>query len=193
MTTITMKEYLEQSGRTASKLDVVRKDLYPTDAKLAFDLTNLMVNGQTADLMKRGLFYKEPNAKLQERADAFKIKAEEMYTATGQHIEADRKFTDEQIDIIHAALGLISEAGEIIEEVVMSFIDKRPTDHTNLREESGDVLWYEALLLRTIKSKFEDEAGRNLSKLAKRYPEKFTSEAALNRDLDAEKKVLSAK
>jgi hypothetical protein len=35
--------------------------------------------------------------------------------------------------------------------------------------------------------------GRNIAKLKARYPEKFTIENALNRDLDAEKAALQGK
>ncbi len=38
----------------------------------------------------------------------------------------------------------------------------------------------------------EQAQERNIAKLAKRYPDKFTSEAALNRDLDAERKILES-
>ncbi len=186
-----MKEYLEGSGRTTAKLDEVRKDMYPAHTKLAYDLVNLVVNGQTADLMKRGLFYKESIGRLGERAEGFKTDTTEMYELA---LAADttRTFGEKEIDIIHAALGMFSEAGEILQEVVNAFLHNRPFDLTNLREEAGDILWYEALLLRSVDSDFETEGERNLNKLAKRYPEKFTSEAALNRDLEAEKQVLSA-
>ena len=40
---------------------------------------------------------------------------------------------------------------------------------------------------------FQDCMERNIKKLKVRYPDKFTSEAALNRDLDAERKVLEGK
>jgi len=36
----------------------------------------------------------------------------------------------------------------------------------------------------------EEAMERNIAKLMKRYPDKFTSEAALNRDLDAERRTL---
>ena len=186
-----MQEYLEKSGRTTATPEPVRKDIFPVDGALAFELINLVVSGHSADLTKRGLFYKEPMARLHQRADGFKATVEPMYNAA-KAVEATRTFTEEQINIIHAALGLISEAGEVLEEVVKSFLEQRPMDTGNLQEEGGDSMWYLALLLRTLKTNFETEGERNIKKLEKRYPEKFTTEAALNRDLAGEKEVLSA-
>jgi NTP pyrophosphatase (non-canonical NTP hydrolase) len=49
-----------------------------------------------------------------------------------------------------------------------------------------------AILLYSLGSSFEDEAQRNHDKLKSRYPEKFTSEDALNRDLGKEREVLES-
>jgi NTP pyrophosphatase (non-canonical NTP hydrolase) len=45
-------------------------------------------------------------------------------------------------------------------------------------------------LARPIGATLEQIATLNIAKLQKRYPDKFTTEAALNRDIDAERKVL---
>ena len=50
-----------------------------------------------------------------------------------------------------------------------------------------EVLRAMGILLHFLDSSFEDEAQRNHDKLKIRYPEKFTSEAALNRNIEAEK------
>ena len=185
-----MQEYLEGSARTTAHTEV-RDDIYPTHNKLANDIVTLISNGQIADLMKRSLFYKEAQAKTQERADGYKADNIALYQSI-EKMDLNRKFGTVEIDIAHAALGLMSEAAEVLEEIVKAFVEGRPFDLTNLREEAGDVLWYEALLLRSVESTFEAEGARNLNKLKKRYPEKFTSEDALNRDLAGEQKVLSA-
>lgn len=188
-----METYLDESGRTCAKLDEVRKDVFQTHTHLAFDLNIFTEAGVNADLMKRSLFYKETVEKSRERGRAAMEKIKERYDKlkVAQLTDPDSlQFTDQQIDIIHGALGLYSEAGEIMEEVINAAMEGREVDLTNLEEEGGDVLWYVALILRSIKSSFVKAAKKNIAKLFKRYPEKFSSENALERNLEGEREVL---
>lgn len=57
-------------------------------------------------------------------------------------------------------------------------------------EECGDLLWYMAIMLDAIGVSFEHVMEANDRKLELRYRDKFTNDAANNRDLDAERKVL---
>jgi hypothetical protein len=59
-------------------------------------------------------------------------------------------------------------------------------------EETGDCLWYLALMARALGVGLETIADRNIAKLAARYPGKFTQAAALERNLEAERKTLEA-
>lgn len=49
-------------------------------------------------------------------------------------------------DLEHAALGIVSEVGEINDQVKRHIIYGKPLDKVNIAEEIGDVLWYVALL-----------------------------------------------
>lgn len=156
-------------------------------------------------------------------------------------------------NFVHGALGLTSEFGELI-------VALNANDVVNIDEEHGDMLWYEALIERTVPrttacglyvsnqvvpillaelsnyakrwkfygkvpdpidvykildgialwrerqlfmtghnngdahvdgfTRLAEIRTRNIAKLRARYPEKFTTEAALVRDLTAERKVL---
>jgi NTP pyrophosphatase (non-canonical NTP hydrolase) len=92
--------------------------------------------------------------------------------------------------LMHAAMGMVTESGEFIDALKKLTIYGKPIDKTNLVEEIGDCMWYVALACRALDVSLEDVMDRNIAKLRKRYPEKFTQEAALNRDLDAERKAL---
>ena len=91
---------------------------------------------------------------------------------------------------LHYTLGLVTEAGEIA-DVYKKFIGygKEP-DNVNVKEEIGDLLWYVARFLELKDWTFEDVMRLNTEKLKARYPEKFTQEAAENRDLKAERRIL---
>lgn len=195
----TMKEYLNDSARTVQTDVEIRRDVYKTDLSFMYDLIMLMEAGCNADLCKRSIFYKEPVDKTQNRGYGYMLNNKKLYdeinvTSVLEDKEEDKSkntvLSQEKIHLIHACLGLISEAGEVIEEVIKSTLEKRDMDLTNLKEEGGDFMWYLALYLRTLNTDFETVAEGNIAKLAARYPDKFTSEAALNRDLTNERKVL---
>lgn len=192
---LTMPEYLSLSGRTAAEPDGnIRPELYPLHSYFGDALIQLVYAGAAADLMKRAVFYKEAETKMEQRNHEAQMRIGKLSDAlinlcnTGdQH-----KFSKKEIDLIHAQLGLISEAAESLEEILSAFSEARELDVVNLKEESGDKLWYQALELRALDTTFEAEATKNIAKLSVRYPEKFTAEAALNRNLEEEKKTLSA-
>lgn len=94
------------------------------------------------------------------------------------------------VDILHGALGISTEAGEILDAVKKSIFYGKPFDFVNLQEEIGDCFWYLAILAKEAGMSFEDIMAQNIAKLKDRYPDKFTEEKALNRDLVAERRVL---
>jgi len=107
-------------------------------------------------------------------------------------VEFDPMNTDEKtLNVVHGALGVITEAGEIA-EMLLSIIEGKPIDDTNVIEESGDVRWYLARMLRGI-GKTDDDCERvNISKLRGRHGATFNAERDWNRDLAAERKRLEA-
>jgi NTP pyrophosphatase (non-canonical NTP hydrolase) len=100
------------------------------------------------------------------------------------------RMDDRMIRILHAAMGFTTESGEIVDQVKKHLYYGRPLDEVNLVEECGDLLWYMAVMLDTLGISFEKVMEINNKKLTLRYGSKFTEEAATNRDLPAERKVL---
>lgn len=96
----------------------------------------------------------------------------------------------QQARLVHALLGLQTEAGELADPVKKHIYYGRPLDLVNLREEIGDCLWYLAIACDALGTTLEAEQARNLAKLRARYPHVFTAEAAQVRDLDRERQVL---
>lgn len=95
--------------------------------------------------------------------------------------------------LMHAAMGIVTEAGEFIDVLKKLTIYSKPVDRVNLVEELGDIAWYIALACRTLGVSLEEVMDRNISKLTTRFPEKFTEAAAMNRNLDAERAALEGK
>lgn len=94
------------------------------------------------------------------------------------------------VDLMHAALGLASEVGEVCDALKKAWMHGRPLDHVNIAEEIGDVLWYLAIAARGAGVNLEKCAERNIRKLRTRYPEKYSDENSAERDIDAERGVL---
>jgi NTP pyrophosphatase (non-canonical NTP hydrolase) len=93
-------------------------------------------------------------------------------------------------DRTHAAWGLVDEVGEIAKALKKEHAYGKVVDVTNLIEEIGDCQWFIALMCRALGVSLEEVAKRNIAKLSARYPERFTQERALNRDLLTERAIL---
>ena len=91
--------------------------------------------------------------------------------------------------IIHAIIGVATEAGELLEALHAS-INGENIDLVNLKEEQGDSFWYHALLASICGVTFEEIQQTNIAKLRSRYPDKFTAFDACNRDLAKEREIL---
>jgi NTP pyrophosphatase (non-canonical NTP hydrolase) len=165
-------------------------------------------------------------------------------------IEAMRTFKDlgsREKNILHMECGMLTEAGELVDQIKKHFAYGKELDVVNLQEEWGDFMWYYANYLTIFKINFMPEYERkqeesriydkvkklikekeftemeaiadfivnnsnslrhympyighligepekmlqmNIDKLRKRYPEKFDSNLAINRDTDAERVIL---
>lgn len=93
-------------------------------------------------------------------------------------------------DELHMAMGMVTEAGELIDVYKKNLAYKKEIDYVNLKEELGDILWYIANLCNINDWDIEDVLEININKLKVRYPEKFTQENAINRNLEEERKIL---
>lgn len=100
------------------------------------------------------------------------------------------KFQIPHEDIIHAIMGISTEAGEMLDQLKKHMFYGKDLDVVNLMEEVGDLMWYVAILSRAMGWRLEAVLAKNIAKLRARYPQKFETEQALNRDLALERQVL---
>lgn len=128
---------------------------------------------QTLDAIKKKLFYNKPSELLED-----------------VNFTWNEKYSPEQIDLIHAILGIATEAGELLEALHSLVAGGNQLDIVNLKEECGDLFWYQAILANATDNTFEGIQNTVIAKLKKRFPDKFTEEDANNRDLIAEREIL---
>lgn len=86
-----------------------------------------------------------------------------------------RRLSEDEAELLHAALGVSGEAGELVDAIKKSVFYERPLDVDNVIEECGDILFYIQALLNTIADDvppaltLDDLIAANIDKLSKRY------------------------
>ena len=88
---------------------------------------------------------------------------------------------DEKIMHLTWSLALAGEVGELANRTKKVFLHGHPYDQEKVVEELGDILWYIAVYSHDIGVDLQEIAQKNVTKLEKRYPNGFSSEASQNR------------
>jgi len=88
------------------------------------------------------------------------------------------------MDSLHMILGMGTEIGELQDAY------KKDIDWVNVSEEVGDVMYYVASFCRLNNLDLEKIIERNVEKLEFRYPNNFSTESALDRNLTKEREIL---
>jgi NTP pyrophosphatase (non-canonical NTP hydrolase) len=96
------------------------------------------------------------------------------------------------MDNFHYLSGMVTEIGELMDPFKKNLAYGKRIDMVNVQEEVGDLMWYLANFCRINSIDLEEVMEQNIAKLRARYPDKFDADKAINRDLDAERKVLEA-
>lgn len=179
-------DYVIGAVATEKKLERIAASL-PVGTVLHFGVAA----GELIDMLKKHVFY---NRKLDIRKWNSWIDQIEMYCKT-MRCPTDEEFPGEYYDVdtrlFHAAVGIFSEGGELLEALTKGVISETGVDTINFAEELGDVEWYQAIAYDAMELNPELNFYRNHMKLNKdRYPDGFTFEAANNRNLVQERKSL---
>ncbi|MCB9063007.1 MAG: nucleoside triphosphate pyrophosphohydrolase family protein [Halobacteriovoraceae bacterium] len=97
---------------------------------------------------------------------------------------------ESNIRLLHGAIGLATESGEFLDALKKHIYYGKELDRVNLAEELGDLFWYMAIIADELEVNFEPIMSTNIAKLKARYGEKFSEQAAENRDLKTERLIL---
>lgn len=147
--------------------------------ELVRDLTKANeILDERLDEHKRALFYGDDSA--------------EVLRGRGGEDYILSQLDEEGWGLLHAALGLGTEAGEAMDAVRPVIAHGEEPDKENLKEELGDILYYAARLADVLDTTLLEAMQANNRKLKERFPEKFTQKDALERDTDAEMEAVSS-
>ncbi|MGY0219177.1 hypothetical protein ACWJJH_17635 [Endozoicomonadaceae bacterium StTr2] len=169
------EEYLKESARTASTqfhTEIVEP------AMLEHILEQAIKTGELVDIAKKSLFYGKA---IESGSDI------ENYKGKSSNINPDAVTPE----ILHAALGVYTEAAEML-EAILKAMRGEAFDEVNMFEEAGDTEWYMAMMYRALNRLPAEAREINIKKLRQRYPEKFDSGQAISRNLEAEREILEA-
>ena len=175
MTTV-MEQYLVDVQRTLSpeyKIDQL-------DPNTVINIMDQVISaGEWLDHLKKAIFY--TNRSLPPRPAVF---GDQLRNIDKLHTDAVHE------NLVHAAIGMVTEAVEVLQVIRDALVRGEPIDMKHLFEEIGDEMWYQALALDALNKTFEQAATANIAKLKARYPHKFDGEREANRDLEAERAAL---
>jgi NTP pyrophosphatase (non-canonical NTP hydrolase) len=110
-----------------------------------------------------------------------------LHTAMVEQLTKDPEeilhlLTPKQVMLLHHALGMATEVGELLTAVKAHVIYGKPLDEDNVVEELGDFEFYAAGFRATLGILREDTLKHNMEKLAKRYPGyRYTDTRAIER------------
>lgn len=104
-----------------------------------------------------------------------------------------RLHNEKILRLLHAAIGKCTEAGEFADQIKKHIFYGKPLDEINLVEEIGDGLWYDAIACNALSVEITKIMSLNIAKLRARFPDKFTSDKAIHRDLEKERGILEGR
>ena len=191
----TLEEYRLLAARTLPDLGSIGNNLLHMEAGIAGEFL-----GEAVDILKKTFAYKKPLDKVhlgEELADTvwYCAGVETINKLPGTIIVFDEEAIASVENIKNQTITCIKESVEIrsnsIETDCLRIIlaNKRAVDSTN----RGAILAVIGICMgicELLEIDFWQALTNNISKLQVRYPEKFTEEAALNRDLVAERAEL---
>lgn len=179
--------FVEDALKTENRIKKVKvnKDLF-NELRLI-----LIAAGSMLDQIKKNTFYDKP----------FNIDdlARNTYTLNNainrlSHLDINNvteEVTDFPINprIFHSIVGIQTESTELLEALD---ITQKELDNINIAEEFGDLDWYKAIGVDELGISWDTVLETVIAKLKARYPNKFTSEDAINRNLDKEREILDS-
>lgn len=181
--------------------DCIRTESQPEKLEFSkgglFILLNLLVaSAEVADVCKRAIYYGKgmDTHKLANRLTELGVALSTLNSVAyrvhlPEDVPTDGGLIEPNLRLLHAALGCFTESGELLEAVRGEMVGS-PIDPVNIGEELFDVDWYQAIAQDVLGLNEEEIRAKGIAKLKARYPEKFNSQQAVERDLGAERAAL---
>lgn len=192
------KEYITNVKKTESVLP--QETLIDTGTLMQVMRLGIFA-GQVVDMYKAQMFYNRPinKEKLKESLDSLSLATSRMHglsidSRNASVVSRDpwkpSEATHVSLRLLHSVFGLNSESAEIMENLLKAMQDKTEPDKVNLTGEYSDMSWFMGIGMDDMGTDAETVWDQNIAKLRVRFGEKFSLEAANNRNVDAENEAI---
>lgn len=172
----------------------VNKQTFVTTLKAAVAAAQLL------DQFKRLVYYRSEfdREKVLHYSNELRSAADYLDQTTDWIMQGPREdlaaaFADFDTRVAHGVIGTATEAGELL-EILLDVVEGKTPDTVNLKEEIGDVQWYQHILANAAGTDIDECLAAVVQKLKNkkrgRYADGYTDKAAVNRNLEAEREVL---
>ncbi len=188
-----LKEFQGLALRTESQIDGIRlnRSNLITLLKVVVEVTEIL------DGIKKAAFYNK-TSKLEGDLTARLAAIAKLIAVldwqnsgrgpVGAIMDPDETIPNVDPRVFHGVLGIITESGELASALLKSVEDPAHViDAVNIQEEMSDIAWYKAILHDTLGLDWNQGLENVINKLRVRYPDKYSDDAAANRDLFAER------
>lgn len=164
--------YIEQATRTES----VKQQIIANKPALLNLIDILIIYGNIADNVKKQIFYDKP----------FKLELQHTLLDT-YNFNQNKQTLNIDSRLFHGIIGICTESIELLQALKF---DGSPLDKVNLIEELGDILWYVLIMCDQLDVSLDTVIQTMIDKLQTRYPEKYTNERAIQRNIKKERNIL---
>jgi len=181
-----LEQFVVDAIKTESRVESIKAN----EELLTATLQIMIHAGNILDQIKKNTFYDKPFD-----VDALINHAHEIndFVLLLNHIDTNT-IVDNKTEfgvnprLFHSIVGIATESTELLEALDLS---GTKMDNVNLGEEFGDIDWYKAIGCDELNISWDTILNAVIAKLKERYPDNFTSEDAINRNLDKEREILN--
>lgn len=181
-----LQQFTKDAIRTESQIASIKTDAVTLKRVLEI----LTSAGNLLDMIKKNVFYSKPIDS--DKWNAYSNQLVEVSNALNRGEYVGLQHPEEiaiNPRIFHGIIGMATESTELL-EALLSVLNGENIDAVNIGEELFDTCWYIAILMDTLGFEWDPVLDAGIKKLKARYPEKFDSSQAINRNLDVERNVL---
>lgn len=178
-------EYQQQAARTL--IDAPDTTYTTEELRLVWAALELaQATGAVIDYVKKGVFHRHGVDKETLAAGLRHIKyclpLLQFASESGRFVS----LTPEQTMLVWNVLGLAGEPGEVADLIGDAIKHRCSVDREVVIKEIGDVLWYAAALCTKLNIPLSEVMEGNIAKLKRRFPDGWSTERSINRDVSPE-------
>lgn len=141
-----------------------------------------IASGRLVEYLKKAIFHQHGL-----NSDVFYSALQSIIELVGDLVvepELPENLTGEQIMELWVTTGLVGEASEVAEMLVISLVSGKAISDSEFSKELGDLGWYWASRATQRGLLLDDVLEGNVDKLRKRYQNGYSSEASRNREVE---------